>query len=168
MDWFYTEGLCSLLYIIVNIRESSTINLTFFAWTMVFICTAGVVHAKNGMSYKALKEHSALNDKGTSTLNLSACQQKSGHSFQSTGTLHSPIARSKLSMSPADDQLVFTSFNTVVAEDYTPLTVFARYVAMPDDTIIVTMQTVSPRTFDLRTDVKTFQCRLGEGMAVEF
>ena len=149
-------------------RDIFTIAWRFLAWAMVATGIASTAHAESRASYQALKEHSAFADKGISKLNLNACRQISGFMLKSSGILRSPIVWSKLSIPATDNQIVFTSTNIVIAEDYTPLIVFTRYVVMPDDTVVVTMQTILPKTFDLVMNIKTFRCKLGDGISVSF
>jgi len=149
-------------------RDVFTSAWRFLTWAVVIAYITPVAHAEHAASYQTLKKHAASADKGTLKLNLDACRQTSGFTLKSSGSLQSPIVWSKLSMPATDNQIVFTSVNIVIDEDYTPLTLLTRHLAMPDDTVFVTMQTVSPKSFDPGTKVRTFQCRLGMGMSASF
>ena len=129
---------------------------------------SGVAHAESKSQYEAFSTHLIAGDRTTALLNLDACQQKSGSKLKGKSILGGVVVQSFMKLSNSTQSIVFSDAHMTVREDLTPILEFIRYRVMPDDSATVTVQILSPRTYDAITEKKVFDCKLGDGLTFAY
>ncbi|MBB5700874.1 hypothetical protein FHS76_000717 [Ochrobactrum daejeonense] len=151
-----------------KIGTFATLGRMSFATLVNLTFATGASAAEDGAVFASLEARALLGDKARSSLNLDKCRQLTGLTIQAPRGFWHEIVPSPVKSSTQDKAIVFTGTILIIGEDYTPITEFTRYVVQPDDTVFVTMRALPPKTYDIGTDIKTFSCKLGEGVTLTF
>ncbi|MCV9906769.1 VirK family protein [Brucella sp. HL-2] len=141
---------------------------TKLAIVLTATVVSGVAHAESKSQYEALSTHLIAGDRTTALLKLDACQQKTGSKIKGTAITGGVVVQSFMKLSNPNPSIIFSDAHMTVREDGTPVLEFVRYRVVSDDSATVTVQMLSPRTYDVITEKKVFDCKLGDGLTFAY
>ncbi|MFK4821113.1 VirK family protein [Ochrobactrum quorumnocens] len=129
---------------------------------------SGAAHAETNSQYEAFGSHLLAGGRASALLKLDAFQQVSGDKIKGKATTGGIIVQSFMKLSNSNPSIVFSAAHMTVREDGTPVLEFIRYRLMSDDSATVTVQTHFPRTYDVITEKKVFDCKLADGLTFAY
>lgn len=129
---------------------------------------SGAAHAETESQYEAFSSHLLAGDRATALLKLDACQQEAGDKVKGKDITGGVIVQSFMKLSNPNPSIVFSDAHMTVRENGTPVLEFIRYRVKSDDSATVTVQVLSPKTYDVIADKKVFDCKLGDGLTFAY
>lgn len=141
---------------------------TKLAIVLTATALSGAAHAETKSQYEAFGSHLLAGDRATALLKLDACQQMSGGKIKGKAITGGVIVQSFMKLSNPNPSIIFSDAHMTVRENGTPVLEFVRYRVVSDDSATVTVQMLSPRTYDVITEKKVFDCKLGDGLTFAY